>query len=458
MTTLLRRRLLALCLAVLAPALARAACAPGTPCFELCPKVNEEQYYAAAAAGLRYLFNGEGSWMFATALDLRSDFRLDAEAMRGMSRLARAFRRAGTEVVIVYLPPRGLMHHDRFRHPGYDPVAALASYREALGQLRAAGYIVPDLSTLVPDREGTFFQRRDHHWNTPGARRTAALVAEAIRALPAYAAMPKQAFAAERTGVVGKYGTLATVAGRICGRPYPRQYIETWTTLPGGVDESALFGDAGEGAADVMLIGTSNSKGKVDYNFAGFLKAALGVEVDNRALRGGGYNGALEQQLVEGRFAQKPPRVLVWELPSQYDLNLPMFYRQVIPMLAGACRSKPLLAGRSGVTADAFEDVLNNGRGGVITPLVARHTVLKLRISDPAVNTFFLDVTYMSGDHEQVKVERHPYVRHDGTFLVELPRTGPLADDTVYSASVRLATPPATAVKVEAEACSDEAI
>lgn len=454
------RRLCALVLwsALVVPTQAAAACSPGKPCFELCPQVNDEQYYAAAAAGLRYLFNGKDSWLFATALDLRSDFRLGEDALRGMTRLADAFRRNGTQVVVVYLPPRGLMHSDRFQRAGYDPAAALASYRAAIAQLRQAGFIVPDFTGLMPDREGNFYQRRDHHWQTAGARRTAALVAAAIRPLPAYAQIKRKTFVTERTGVTGKYGTLATVAGRICDTRFPRQYFDTWTTLAGGSDEEALFGDDAGGDAEVLLIGTSNSKGKIDYNFAGFLQTELGVEVENRALRGGGYNGALEQLLVERRLQQRPPRVLVWELPSQYDLEQPLFYRQVLPMLTSACSGKPLLAGRAGLSSVELADVLNNGKGGVITPLVARRTVLKLRFSEPTVNAFFLDVTYMSGNHEQVKVERHPYVKHDGTFLVELPRTGALANDTVFSAAVRLVYPPARDVSVEAEACTDERI
>lgn len=456
MSLLRRLAFLAATLAAVVVTPAKAACAPGTACYELCPQVNEEQYYAAAAAGLRYLFNGDGSWLFATALDLRQDFRLDAEAMHDMTRLARAFRKAGTEVVVVYLPPRGLMHHDRFRRAGYDPKAALATYRTALAQLRAAGYVVPDLSRLIPDREGNFFQRRDHHWQTAGARRTAQAVAEAVRGLPAYAGLARSTFRSERTGITGKYGTLATVAGRICDTRFPRQYFETWTTLGGATDEAALFGDDAPGAAEVVLIGTSNSKGKIDYNFAGFLQSELGVAIENRALRGGGYNGALEQLLIEGKFAQHPPRILIWELPSQYDLDMPLFYRQAVPMLAGACRGKPLVSGRAAVSSEAFEDVLNNGRGGVIAPLAAGRTALKLRFSDPSVNAFFLDVTYMSADHEQVKVERHPYVKHDGTFLVELPGRGPFAGATLFSAAVRLARAPLQDVVVEAEACAYE--
>lgn len=453
----MRRRLLPLllCLAAWLPGMAAAACAPGKPCFELCPQVAEEQNYAAAAASLRYLFNGQGSWFFATELDLRQDFRLDADAQRDMARLARAFRARGTEVVVAYLPPRGLMHSDRFQRAGYDPRAALASYRTALAQLRAAGFIVPDLSAFIPDRDGRFFLRRDHHWSTEGARRTAGAVAAAIRGLPAYADMPREEFHAERTGVIGKYGTLATVASRICGKRYPAQTFETWTTVARGQDEAALFGDAGAAEAPVVLIGTSNSKGKIDYNFAGFLQAELGVAVENRGMRGGGYNGALEQLLVEGRFRDRPPRVLVWELPSQYDLDLPLFYRQVLPMLEGACKGQPLLRGRGAVNADTVEDVLNNGQRGVILPLVARDTVLRLRFSDPAVNAFFLDVLYLNGEHEQVKVERHPYVRHDGTFLVELPRTGPFAGANVFSAAVRLAQATGRDVTVDAEACHD---
>ncbi len=43
-----------------------ARCAPGTTCFELCPEVELETSYNTAGKALRYLFNGSGSWIFAT--------------------------------------------------------------------------------------------------------------------------------------------------------------------------------------------------------------------------------------------------------------------------------------------------------------------------------------------------------------------------------------------------------
>lgn len=432
---------------------ARAACAPGSTCYELCPEVALETSYNTAGSALRYLFNGKDSWLFATELDLRQDFSFNPEALEGLSRLKTHFDRLGTTVVIVYTPPRALMHPDKLDRPGYSQPRALVSYRGALQQLRDLGFVVPDYTSLIPDRSGTFFQRRDHHWTTAGARKTARLVADTVQQLPLYAGLTKTAFVTERKALYKKYGTLANVATRVCGMAMPNQYIQAYSTLPrdGGNNEADLFGDS-VSRPEVALIGTSFSKGKLDYNFAGFMEEYLSVAIDNRAIRGGGYNGALEQAILDGVFAGTPPRLLIWELPGQFPMDSTSFYRLVGAELAGGCKSAGRIRGR-GPVSDVEQDPLANADKGIVLPLQARRHLLKFKFSDPAVYSFFVNLTYMSGHHEKLKVERHPYVKHDGTFHFNLPDTGDFADDTLYSVGLRLAQPSESPVEVDVEVC-----
>ena len=449
----LARGLMAMTAALLAGS-AQGACAPGSTCFELCPEVSMETSYNTAGSALRFLFNGEGSWLFATELDLRQDFRFSEEALQGMARLKRIFDGYGTQVVIVYTPPRALMHPDKLRKASYNHAEALRTYREALSQLRALGYVVPEYTRLIPDPTGSFYQRRDHHWTTQGAQKTAQLVGETIAQLPLYPTLRKTAFVTELKGRYKKYGTLANVATRVCGMGMPNQYISSYSTVArdSSSDESALFGEGGS-SPEVALIGTSFSKGKVDYNFAGFMQEYLSVAIDNRAIRGGGYNGALEQMILDGMFASQPPRLLVWEIPGQFSLDSPAFYRLVGAELAGGCKGNGKLVGKGPAASEAEWDILANAEGGKVKPVLAAGHLLKFKFSDPSVFSFFLNLTYMSGYHEKIKVERHPYVKHQGVFHFNLPDTGKFADDTLYSVGLRLAQPSEAKVEVEIQAC-----
>lgn len=437
----------------LAAGAALGACPPGSTCFELCPEVGLETSYNTAGSALRYLFNGEGSWLFATELDLRQDFRFSEQALAGMTRLKKIFDRYGTTVVVVYTPPRALMHPDKVGKARYNHAEALRTYRESLTQLRSLGYVVPEYTQLIPDKSGTFYQRRDHHWTTLGAQKTARLVADTIEGLPLYQNLKKTAFVTELKGRYKKYGTLANVATRVCGMGMPNQYIASYSTVTrdSSSDENALFGDSA-GRPEVALIGTSFSKGKVDYNFAGFLQEYLSVAIDNRAIRGGGYNGALEQMILDGMFAAQPPRLLIWEIPGQFPLDSPAFYRLVGAELAGGCKGAGKLVGK-GPAAETEWDVLANAEGGKVKPVLAGSHLLRFKFSDPSVFSFFLNLTYMSGYHEKIKVERHPYVKHEGIFHFNLPDTGRFADDTLYSVGLRLAQPSENKIDVEVQAC-----
>jgi alginate biosynthesis protein AlgX len=86
---------------------------------------------------------------------------------------------------------------------------------------------------------------------------------------------------------------------------------------------------------DVVLVGTSNSNGAMDFNFAGFLEEYLGHEVANLARSGGGYDGAIMDYLASEAFTLNPPTLLIWEVPGYYSLNTASYYERLLASVGG---------------------------------------------------------------------------------------------------------------------------
>ncbi|NBV29476.1 hypothetical protein EBS02_10795, partial [bacterium] len=75
-------------------------------------------------------------------------------------------------------------------------------------------------------------------------------------------------------------------------------------------------------APEIVLIGTSNSVNSSSYsNFDGFLKEALGTDVLNLSKTGGGFSDSMAEYLNSDQFKKSPPKIIIWEIPSYYDLN-----------------------------------------------------------------------------------------------------------------------------------------
>src|SRR5690606_20761836 len=141
-----------------------------------------------------------------------------------------------------------------------------------------------------------------------------------------------------------KDGTLNIGLARICGNNFGIQYIRGYETVPADTDAASLFDDETE--TEVILVGTSNSAAREDetkqYNFDGFLKEYLSVDLLNFALPGAGQDGALTQYLLSPDYDFKnPPKMIIWELPASYALDTPFTYRQLIPAINGGCKARP---------------------------------------------------------------------------------------------------------------------
>ena len=267
---------------------------------------------------------GKDGWYFRTQTDLRSDFKFDERALAGFKGISDALKAKGVTLVVAFIPPKGLVipeaiPADLAQKLNFDPVTALASYKESIEQMREAGVNAVGVDSFDPAKP--FFLKADQHWSQAGTDQMAREVAAFVKDLPVYKELPKQKF---QTVIKGNYeyaGKYNIALSKLCNVDLPHEMDPEAVTSPvvATPSEDALFGDQPEPA--VVLVGTSNSKREYDSNFDGALKEYLETDVINHAIAGVGYDDPLLIYLGSPEFKKSPPKLIIWEIPGYYTLN-----------------------------------------------------------------------------------------------------------------------------------------
>lgn len=432
---------------------------PAVPCCQLCPRAADPSAYEGSKYlnDFRVLLQGKNGWLYRSNMDLATTYDISDESLWELRRFADALRARGTELVIVYQPPRGLMDSEALtpdQRAAYDFRRARVNYAAALAKLRGTGVTVAPLDRLVDKPEPyEYFFRRDHHWTPTGAEHTAQLVAEAVKKVPAFAQVPHKDFETHPAGIIAKPGTLQKIATQICSGTYSMQYVPAFTTdVAGG---GSLLGE--EAAPEVGLVGTSNSDSKGGYNFAGYLKQYLGADLINAALTGGSFEGSLMQYLPSEQFQKHPPKILIWEMPYQNypssDKNPHKVFRQLVALVNNGCAGRPTTLYNKVELHAGTNEVLFNG-GGQVLPLLGRKTLLDVSFSDPTIKDFHAELWYLNGIKESLKLHFTQYVDNKGRFVAELRTDTPqYADTTLLGMTMDLDETPAKPLTVTAQLC-----
>lgn len=428
-----RHLLCASLLALLLPGPARAGEQPecGLECL-ICPELsNPAQYAEGVMKSLEVLAPGKDNWLFRSNVDLANDFGIPSPMFAEFARLMDTFAAQGTQVAIFLQPTRGMMHRDKIRAEysyGFDFPRARASLEQFQAQLRHGGALVPDILPLVDNPpEDEYFFRRDHHWTPAGARATARLVADFLRRQPLHAELAPKSYRTEPGIVMPKDGTMNRGLRHICGNNYGIQYVPAYQTVPDSDDIGALLDDDSE--PEVVLVGTSNSAARDDeaksYNFDGYLKEYLGVDILNYALPGAGQDGALLQYLQSADYdPSAPPKLIVWELPANFRLENELGYRQLIPAIKGGCATAQPIVRRS-LTVPALNEhqrleIFANA-GASRQDLRNVRGFLELRLKDRDLKDFYVITYYDNGARDKVWYRREAIV-DGGLFYLELSR------------------------------------
>lgn len=357
------------------------------------------------------LVDGKDGWVFRTQTDFREKFELNSAGMKRFSRIHQAFKDQNIDLVIALLPTRGMMHSEYVVSDMYDDRKAWNSYNKLTQQMRNIGISV---ATVSPNQSSkSFFYKLDHHWSPIGAQIMAQSVAEQVKQLSAYKGLNKNVFVTENTGQGVHQGTLAQFINKQCGVSFSGENVDLYKTAIEVSGEDELFGDTQP--AEIVLIGTSNSTQSASKaNFIGFLKEYIGVNVDNRAISGGGADMAFYQWLSSDDYKNNKPKIIVWEIPVYQDFDGESFFRQLIPSIYGGCTGKELFIDEFEVskTVTLFDAVWG-------VDIEHKRLYAKLKFSDVKLNKLRA-VTKYSNDKKDVQgLRRSKFYKTDGVFFYE---------------------------------------
>jgi alginate biosynthesis protein AlgX len=421
-------------------------------CCNICPQAQADATYTGDMNDFNKLVQGQQDWLFRTRTDLMTQMGATAAGYKHLQTLRDALAKRGVELLVVYIPTRGMANADMLSpqvRQGYDLQLAKDNYLAAVEQMRSIGIKVPDLTPLLEqhgDTDKPFFFKRDHHWTPYGAEFTAELVAAELRKSSVFKSIARKEFVSRGNGQNNKIGSLNQALGKICGYNFANQFVTRFVTEP-KEESSDLFGDTE--VAEVILAGTSFSAPQ--YNFAGFLKEKAAVDVDNRSISGGGFHSSMLQYLGSQDFQDNPPKILIWEITSYYDISMPLFYRQIMPMLADGCRATPAALQNQIALRPGLNELLINNQD---LPLRSENYMVDIQFSQPNVMELRGALWYMSGSRETLKITRNDQVEPDGRFVFGLRDDPEWAAQTLLSIEIDVPADMPAGLTVEATLCS----
>lgn len=280
---------------------------------------------------------GTDGWLFTTEELTRS--REDRSAADGaiaeIYRVAEVFGGQGAILVVALLPAKARIYHEKL--PGYPfPRPNGYTYDDLLEALdRLPSVIVPDLlaamekellnesGDLKETDDTELFLRTDTHWTPRGARIVARTIAEATQTAIQERGIQRQRFSTEIVGVQEYEGDLlrflpfldtdAGGGGSVPARALSTERITRFQTDPVG-GGGGLFDDP---VIPGTLVGTSYSAGDM-WNFEGFLKESLSVDIVNVAEEGVGPFKPMQNYLESATITDYPPEIVIWEIPERY--------------------------------------------------------------------------------------------------------------------------------------------
>ena len=270
---------------------------------------------------------GKSGWLFREH-DLIESFGPNRTGYNGLRAIQQSLAERGTTLMIVPLPTRGIVHPEFVDDTEFDHRVAAKNYYLYLNRLRRVGLLTPQLDELTAgDQTEPLYFARDHHWTPTGAAVTAQLVSKEVARNNLLTDVPTMSFTTTTVEQDATPGSYARAAKDLCGIEYGAETFSVHYTEA----QLDLFADVAN--PEVVLVGTSNSNGVKHFNFGGFLRQELGVDVLNVATSGGGFDESLIQYLQSPEFSTQAPRLIIWEVPGYYSLNQADFYDTVLNIL-----------------------------------------------------------------------------------------------------------------------------
>ena len=369
----------------------------------VCPAARSEAAYAAPESrDMRQIIHGRDGWIFRTS-DFRTDFSATPAALRYFDRLNRRLAAEGQTLVVAFQPPRALLaspHVDASAMPkGYTPERALKGYQDFVAQLRSAGITAADLS--APPAGVSYFPKGDTHWSPEGAMWAAEVVAKEVKKIPSYATLPRQNFAMSMTGIAApSRGAFEEFVQQTCGINIQMTATPVWTTTAAS-SKAKISTSPG-----IALLGTGDSANDRKFGFAGALKKSLGTDVYNAAVTGGGAGMSPYTYFASDEYRSHPPKIIIWEFPSNYNYNSPAshtVFRQMLSAIEGGCSDKAALANWSGGIDSNETNIF-----GSMEKIPLRDAYLYLEAQGSPAASLRTEVLYGDGEADEIDMAGLP--------------------------------------------------
>ncbi|WP_100656523.1 alginate O-acetyltransferase AlgX-related protein [Alteromonas flava] len=414
------RGILALSLLFALTAVARASTYQVETYPTLCDAVYDEANYTTEFLRKHWrILPGQGNWLANSSMDF-PDYGniISAQGQQELSRLTQVLANFDTQLMLVYIPARGVAYPELLnaQQAGYDAALARKQYATALENFRAQGINVPDLTSLFAyDAPTPMFYEKDIHWSISGAQRTAQLVAQQLDGLGLAEINAPAKYETVYNGVMLDVANVEKAIEEICGFKFAPSYSATYTTnelaSDTELDSFSLFDTV---ADEITLLGTSFSA-LSKFNFVGYVQEYANVPVTNYALSGGGLIGSWINYLKSGDFHAQPPRLIIWEVPGWRDFE-PRFFHTILPLFFDTCGPDDVAMQASKLTVNAnqrYPNAVFDPKGSVKP---ARELMLQIETDSPHIEELQLRLWFANGGSRLYKL-RHQYrTPNDGQF------------------------------------------
>lgn len=418
----------------------------GTILFFSFPAMAENAYCEALAEDETYkenqsykkLITGDEGWIFRTKTDFADDFTINLALEDRLKRLHDAFQKKDIEVVIALLPTRGMVHYDKIDYVGYDPLKAGRDYQDLATHLRKIGYIVAAPESF--SAQTSFFYKQDHHWRPEGAKLMAMTVAQEIKKLPAYEEIEQMPFRTEKEADIDHTGTFQKFINDVCGSNIPPEKVPAYKTYSLQGNMLTDQPDAG-----IVLIGTSNSTHQASHaNFPGFLKEAIGADIQNFSVSGGGVDTSILDWLSSDDYVSTKPKIVIWEIPVYQNYKGEPFYRQALPAVYGPCADKTVVSETIGINQNKFKTSMLEGKN-----ISSKNHYAYLKFNEFQGRKFRLTIEDEEGNKKPFDFRRSKFYQPNGVYYLDLPQ-----DKDIPLKEIKGLMPEGTSGTVEINICS----
>jgi len=345
---------------------------------------------------------------------------------------------------------RGLVYPQKLpSSTAYQFKTALHGYKSWLQRLTNAGIQVVDFSSMLNNQQPDLFYKRDPHWTYLGAKKSAQIIADAVRQHPDFDQFPKVEFTTDYAGLSVTNGSFQTRYAKLCNAQFPFEYKKIFQTTKASSDD--LFGED-DTEETIALLGTSFSAVS-DYNFVGALNEALGVEVANYSVSGGNVNGAFSEYFSTRFGVDSSPKVIIWEFPLNYQsFGKHANYALMLSHLKKLDCKTPIITQSKTLKSGTNTLVFNGGQNYKHLPF--EKLIFKIDVDHPDVYELSTTVHFVRGRTYKTKIARSARLSGSTPFVLDFSHATALSGLKFMALDLHVASTNLVGTKVTTKICA----